>query len=222
MTNKLLAIVAVISVLWGGGEAWLAGSLNLNYNRHIDEVLPVSRRLTALANTDGTTQAQRTGGAIPVVLMADLTLADRLPTDAPQSVLWAPRMLVFPGVGESENRERFFQQLYYLGFDEKKLYKELDRGDWNLYSGLFPYSRLSSVIGGSINPISPDELQIQVRNYMSYADSFNRERAVLPALSYVVLAADNEPDYSNLDRWYQRDAGERIGRFVIYRLKLRD
>jgi len=185
-------------------------------------VLPVARRLTALANTDGTTQAEQTGGAIPVVLMADLAMADRLPTDAPQSVLWAPRMLIFPGVTESENRERFFQQLYYLGFDEKKFYKELDRGDWNFYAGLFPYSRLSPVVTGNTSPIQPEEIRMQLGNYLSYASSFSRERAALPVLSYLVLSVDNEPDYGNLDRWYQRDAGERIGRFVVYRLKLRD
>jgi hypothetical protein len=222
LTNKRLAIVAVTALLWGGGEAWLAASLNLNYNRQVDEVLPVAKVLTALANTDGTTQAQRSGGAIPVVLMADLALADRLPTDAPQSVLWAPRMLVFPAVAESENRERFFQQLYYLGFDEKKFYKELDRRDWNLYAGLFPYSRVSPMVNGNISPISAEEIRMQVRNYLRFAGAFSRESAASPVLSYLVLSAENEPDYSNLDRWYQRDAGVRIGRFVIYRLKLRD
>jgi hypothetical protein len=221
LTNKKLAIVAVIALLWGGGEAWLAASLNLTYNRRVDEVLPVAKGLTALANTDGTTQAQRTGGAIPVVLMADLALADRLPTDAPQSVLWAPRMLVFPGVGESENRERFFQQLYYLGFDEKQFYKELDRGDWNFYAGLFPYYRLSPVVSGSSSPIAPGEIRAQIQNYLSYSRSFNRERAASTALSYLVVDSDKEPDYSNLDRWYERDAGERFGLFVLYRLKLR-
>jgi hypothetical protein len=38
----------------------------------------------------------------------------------------------------------------------------------------------------------------------------------------LVVRADGEPDYANLDRWYQRDAGERIGGFVLYRLKLRE
>jgi hypothetical protein len=221
LTNKQLAIVAVIALLWGGGEAWLAASLNLTYNRRVDEVLPVARGLTALANTDGTTQAQRTGGEIPVVLVADLALADRLPTDAPQSVLWAPRMLIFPGVAESENRERFFQQLYYLGFDQKKFYEELDRGDWNFYAGLFPYYRLSPVVSGSSSLIAPDEIRAQIQNYLSYSRSFNRERAASLALSYLVVDSDKEPDYSNLDRWYERDAGERFGSFVLYRLKLR-
>ena len=218
LTNKRLAILAVVALLWAGGEAWLAASLNLYYNRRVDEALPIAK---ALNQVDGTIEGQRAGGAIPVVLMEDLALADRLPTDAPQALLWAPRMLVFPGVSESENQERFFQQLYYLDVDEKRLYSELDRRDWNFYAGLFPYSRLSSVIGGSTGPISPDEIKVQVNNYLAYASSFSRERAVSPLLSYLVLYADHKPDCSNLDRWYQRDAGERIGDFVVYRLKLR-
>ena len=222
ITKKRLAIVAIIALLWGGGEAWLAASLNLDYNRRVDEVMPVANRLRVLSNTDGTTEAAQNGGEVPSVLMADPALADRLPTDVPQALLWAPRMLVFPGVTESEDRERFFQQLYYLGFDEKELLRELERREWNFYAGMFPYSRLSPVVSGNTTPISPEEVRAKIREYLSYAGSFSRERAASPVLSYLVVFADNQPDYSNLDRWYQRDAGERIGGFILYRLKLRD
>ena len=33
---------------------------------------------------------------------------------------------------------------------------------------------------------------------------------------------EEEPDLSNLDRWYQRDAGEIVGKFKLYRVALRD
>ena len=221
LTNKRLTIIAVIALLWGGCEVWLASSLNLDHNRLVDEVQPVAARLTTLANTDGTSQAYKAGGARPVVLMADLFLADRLPTDVPQAVLWAPRMLVFPGVGENENRERFFQQLYYLGYDDPKFVKESNRGDWNFYAGMFPYYRLSKVINGS-SPISVEEVRAQERSYLAYAQSFDRNRAAAPALSYLVVPVDNEPNYANVDRWYERDAGERFGKFVLYRLTLRE
>lgn len=221
LTNKRLTIIAVIALLWGGCEVWLASSLNLDHNRLVDEVQPVAARLTTLANTDGTSQAYKAGGARPVVLMADLFLADRLPTDVPQAVLWAPRMLVFPGVGENENRERFFQQLYYLGYDDPKFVKESNRGDWNFYAGMFPYYRLSKVINGS-SPISVEEVRAQERSYLAYAQSFDRNRAAAPALSYLVVPFDNEPNYANVDRWYERDAGERFGKFVLYRLTLRE
>jgi len=61
LTNKRWPSLGYSPVL-GSTEGWLAASLNLTYNRPRDEVLPVARRLTALANTDGTTQARQTGG----------------------------------------------------------------------------------------------------------------------------------------------------------------
>jgi len=215
LTNKWLAILAIVAVLWAGGEAWLAANLNLYYNRRVDEALPVFQRLNQI---DSATKGERSV-AIPVVLLDDLALADRLPTDAPFGLLWAPRMLVFPGVSESENQERFFKQLYFLDADESSVYRELARRDWNFYAGLFPYSRLGSVIGGNPGPISPEEMKVHVNEYLSYARSFSRERAASPVLSYAILYADH--DCSNLDRWYQRDGGERIGNFVVYRLTLR-
>src|SRR5207302_6495715 len=156
------------------------------------------------------------------VLIADPRLADRLPTDAPPPVLWAPRMLVFPGVSESENRERFWQQLYYLGYDEKKFWAELDHADWNFLTGMFPYNRLSPAVSGSQTPITPEEFRAQLASYLDYVKTFNRDRAAAPLLSYLIVQAEREPDYANLDRWYQRDRGERIGDFILYRVRLRD
>jgi hypothetical protein len=41
-------------------------------------------------------------------------------------------------------------------------------------------------------------------------------------LSYLVLSNDAGVDLTNLDQWYERDNGERIGAFTLYRLKLKD
>ena len=215
LTNRRLALIAGVALLFAFGEVWLAASVNWNYNLAIDEGKPAAERLAQMAPAGASP-------AVPLTLMADFRLADRLPTDAPQAVLWAPRMLVFPGVTEAENRERFFQQLYYLGYDEKKLWAELDRQDWNFLAGLFPYQRLSPVVSGSNVPINPDELSAKVASYLEYSRAFNRDRAASPSLSYLVVPAEKHPDYGNLDRWYQRDAGERVGGFVLYRLKLRE
>ena len=76
-------------------------------------------------------------------------------------------------------------------------------------------------MGGSEAPITPDELRAQLGSYVAYAHSFDRDRAASPRLSYLLVQADSQPDYGNLDRWYDRDAGERIGEFILYRLKLR-
>jgi hypothetical protein len=212
-----LVLVAGAALLLAFGEVWLAASVSFDYNRSVDEALPLAARLVELGRAE-----QVSALAAPVVLMADRGLADRLPTDAPQALLWAPRMLVFPGVTETENRERFFRQLYYLGYDENRFWAELDHADWNFLTGMFPYERLSPVVSGNQTPITPKELRAQVASYLSYSRLFNRDLAVTPLLSYVAVRVDNPPDFANLDRWYQRDAGERVGGFVLYRLKLRE
>jgi hypothetical protein len=215
LTGRHWSLLAMVALLWGGGEVWLATSLGMDHNRLIDESRPVAVHLDHLASA-------RHEDAAGVVLVSELTLADRFPTDAPQPVIWAPRMLVFPGVSETENQERFFQQLYYLGFDEKKFREQLDRKDWNFYAGLFPYDRLSPAVSGSTQAISPNELQAKLSEYLSFARAFSRERALSPTLSFLVVKADEEPDYANLDRWYERSGRAQFGRFILYQLKLRN
>ena len=217
LTKNRLALVAGAALLLAFGEVWLAASVSFDYNRRIDESIPLTNRLAELARAEG-----MSSGSGSMALMADLNLADRLPTDAPQSVLWAPRLLIFPGVSETENHERFFRQLYYLGYTEKKFWAELDHADWNFLTGMFAYERLSPAVSGSEAPITPKELRAQLADYLSYSRSFNRDRAAAPTLSYLIVHADSQPDFANLDRWYQRDAGERVGSFILYRLRLRD
>ncbi|HSE32168.1 MAG TPA: hypothetical protein VLA93_11400 [Pyrinomonadaceae bacterium] len=220
-TNRRFIVIACIAILWAIGEIWLATTLNRPHNDHIDDGRIVARRLAELSSGDGTLQAEKASADFPVVLVSDLELADRLPTDAPQVPLWAPHMLIFPGVTEAENRERFFKQLYYLGFNEKTIYNEIDRSDWTFYAGLFPYYRLSPVTRGNASPITPEEIRTRVKEYTSYSAAFSREQATYPRLQYLVTSADREPSYENIDRWYERDRGEILGKFVLYRLKVR-
>lgn len=212
--NRKLAAIAAIALAWAFAEVWLAASVAFAYNRAIDEGKPVANRLAEISRSGQTDPAA-------TVLVSDLRLADRFPTDAPQAILWSPHLLVFPGVGEVENRERFWRQLYYLGYDEKRFWAELDHPDWYFLTGLFPYNRLSPALSGSQAPITAADLREQLADYLQYAKTFDYDRAASPALSYVITQADKEPDYANLDRWYQRDNGEKIGGFVLYRVKLR-
>ena len=36
------------------------------------------------------------------------------------------------------------------------------------------------------------------------------------------MPTDDERNVSNLDRWYERDRGERVGNYMLYRVSLRD
>ncbi len=43
------------------------------------------------------------------------------------------------------------------------------------------------------------------------ANSLSREEVLKRPITYAVVAMDANFDFANLDRWYERDAGERIG-----------
>jgi hypothetical protein len=212
LTNQRLAVLACFALLFGAGEVWLTASQYLAHNTKIDEARPAMKRLAALAAESGNRGT---------TVISDLVLADRLPTEAPQSVLWAPRMLVFPAVTPKENRERFFQQLYYTGFDQARFQAEVGRGDWNFFAGLFDYERLSPAVSGNTNSITNAEIASLMQDYLAYARAFSHEQAIKPTLSYLVAPISSDFDYRNVDRWYERDTGEPVGDFLVYRLKLK-
>ena len=56
--------------------------------------------------------------------------------------------------------------------------------------------------------------------YEQYCASFTRERAAQTELSYLIMPVADR-DVANLDRWYERDGGERVGNYNLYRLRLR-
>jgi hypothetical protein len=70
-------------------------------------------------------------------------------------------------------------------------------------------------------PITSEEIALQVADYENYYASFTRDRAVKHILSYVVVPSTAGPNLSNLDRWYQRDQGEQVGDYILYRVQLR-
>jgi len=56
----------------------------------------------------------------------------------------------------------------------------------------------------------------------TYADSFSREQVLKRPVTYAVIPADVNFDFTNLDRWYERDAGERMGSYILYHVKVRN
>jgi hypothetical protein len=154
------------------------------------------------------------------VLATNFIHADSLPTTAPQAVLWARHQHIFAGVTLEENRERLFQLFYYVGADEHWM-RQMLSDNIVIQIALFGWGRLSDRLTVNAQPITPTEVEAEVERYRTYIQTFTRERAAHPTLAYVVTHADGEADLTNLDRWYERDAGELVGKFKLYRVKLR-
>lgn len=218
LTNAVLITAALVTFGWGIVEADVTTHVVDDQNLTRDEAIPVGRRLQQLAQ-----EAKAAGGDKPGLVFApNLIQGDDLPTLAPQGVLWARHLHVFSGSTWEENKERFYEQAYYTGLDANWLASELRGGNYIVIIALFGWGRHHDRLTVNSTPLTEAEIAAEAQTYARHIASFDRERAARYRLSYVVVDADGEPDFTNLDRWYERDAGERLGKFVLYRVKLRN
>jgi hypothetical protein len=216
-TSTVLLFVALLTFGWGVVEADITTHVIDEQNVHRDDAVLVGRRLRELARET----SQSGGEKHEVVFAPDLVEGDDLPTLAPQSVLWARHLHIFSGTTWEESKERFYQHAYYAGLGADWLDAELRGGNFVAVIALFGWGRNHDRLTVNAQPLTPQEINEEVKRYSQYIATFNFERASHPTLSYVVTDMDAPFDYSNLDRWYKRDAGEQIGKFMLYRVRLR-
>ena len=134
-------------------------------------------------------------------------------------LLWSPYTYTYGSLTPQEDNERLYQYFYYLGVSEKKLETLLEG---RLYrAALFGLHRVNKTLTQKFMPVTQAEILAQINQYSHYKQTFSQTQAELWPLSHVVVAADAHYDFTNLDRWYDRDGGERIGQAIIYRVRLR-
>lgn len=215
--GRVLIVAALLAFAWGVVEVKVATAILGDYNVLRDEAVPVASRLAELSAASTRERA----GEREIVLSTHVVHADNLPTVAPQAVLWGLHMRVFSGVTLEENRERFYQHLYYSGIGEQPFLQSLSEYNFEYRIGLFGQERINRTLTPDLKPITAEEVRAETDKYLDYVESFDHERAARWPLSYVIAWAQDEPDFTRLDRWYERDRGERIGSFILYRVKLR-
>ncbi len=213
---RLLVCATLLVFSWSVCETLVRTHRLAAHNVARDEARRVALRLADLAHE--ASNSALTGQAPPVIFCADLSLADALPNVAPQPVLWAQHLFVFAGATATENRARLYQQLYYTDVDEQ-MFATFADSDSYLRLALFGWERMNNKPYAP--PVTSTELQLEARRYADYSAAFNAAQARTPLLAYVVVPATDTLRLTNLDRWYTRDAGERIGNFTLYRVALR-
>ena len=219
--DRVVLRAIIIALWWGIIEVVAPTNVISRESQFIDRVAAVGQRLRHLSNSEGIIP-DRDSESDPrrIVLAMDFEVSVILPTFAPQAVLWAPNF-DFLNLEPGEGRERFYKYLYYSGFDENELAKELGRSLSTLAAAAFGHERVIPDLAVLARPITAEEIATKSKEYQAYTASFTRARAAQHVLSYVIVHADGRSNLSNLDRWYQRDEGERVGDYVLYRVKLR-
>ncbi len=218
---RIAARLVFVAIWWAAIEVLAPTKVMIKVSHFTDRAAAVCQRLRQLPNADGLIAKTREGSnPRPLVLASDNTLSLMLPTFAPQAVLWAPNF-DFLNLEPGESRERFYEYLYYTGTDGNQLMKDLGQPMNVLATAAFGHERVIPDLAVRPKPITSEEIAREVADYEAYAGSFSRERASRHTLSYVIVAVDGGPDLSNVDRWYQRDQGEQVGNYTLYRVQLR-
>jgi len=195
-----------------------------------DKSVPVLMRLQELSRKDGTFANSRTKDqASTLVFSPSVALVTLLPTWTSQGTLLDVTGADCRGETREERKEIFYMHLYYCKVQSNALRKALnDAPDEsadelsNVRPVIFGHERVFPYLSPQSAPIQQDEIELEVQAYEAYIDSFSREEALKRPITYAVIPIKGNFDFTNLDRWYERDAGERVGDYTLYRLKLRD
>ena len=226
---RLLVWIAALAFSWGVVEVGLPSRLNFVPAAVIDDkIVPVLLRLKQLSKEDGTEDGLRERGvASALVFSPQLKVTVLQPTWTSQGTLIDMGGLDFGSVSREERKQFFYMHLYYSQANIEKLRQALngapDDPGMNYYARavIFGHDRIIPALSGDFKPIQQNEIEDEIHKYEVYANSFSGEQALKRPLTYAVIPADSGFDFSNLDRWYLRDNGERVGEYILYRVKLR-
>jgi hypothetical protein len=215
MARLAIGALAVLAVVWGFVECHYTVRVLDEVNVMRDQALPVGRRLAELARSDPDPLKSE-------VLYLGLAEGDDLPTLAPQPVLWARHQHVFAGVTTEENKERYYQYLYYTGTEPGQLAEGMKHGgDFVSMIALFGWGRHTDRLNADYKPLTFGEIDEEAARYNAYITSFDARRPDVQKLSYLVARDDQTGHLENIDKWYAREAGEVYGEYVLYKLTLR-
>ena len=215
LKGRTAARLIVIGIWWAAIEVLLNTNVILRQSQFTDRAAAVCQRLSDLPLPAESSMAGL--DPRPLVFAADDELAIVLPTFAPQALLWSPNFDLL-NLQPGESKDRFYKYLYYKGIDGNE-YEMALIDPSNIFSKVAfgPGLNVPDVLP---KPITKQQISTKVAEYDEFCLSFTREKASTHMLSYIIEPAV-DADFTNVDRWYQRDQGETIGPYVLFRVRLR-
>lgn len=212
-----LSILAIAAVFWGYIEAKETTKIWDEINIRRDEAMPVNLRLRELGGENIEAAKQQT------TLNLEPLQADSQPTVAPQAVLWARHQHVFAGLKDwDENKLRYYALLYYSDLDANHLRNALTNcRNIEACMALFGWDRFNARLSANARPLTLPEIDEEVMRFKQFTDDFSIRDAQNPELDYVIIYDEDDNKLENLDRWYERDAGETLGKYKLFRVKLK-
>ncbi len=228
--NKILLLLGLAALYIGYSDGQFSVKKSRGENIWRDELLPVAQKIKTISQSSENYGKKQTATVLsfdfyPYTLMNSiysLNCSDDLPALSSQAVLWSPRQKVFSDLTPEESTERLFKFIYYQNFDKKWLENELQKGRTALVEGFFGWDTKTAVLTDEAKPVTNEKIDEIVALYEKFQQNFNYENAKIPTLSFVIIHQATQADLSAVDKWYERDAGESVGKYILYRVKLRN
>jgi hypothetical protein len=230
LSTRFLLWVSVTSFCIGLLAVGLPGRLvSVPAAIESDKGVPVLRRLSQLSLEDGTLFDLRNNGtASTLVFSPSVPLMALLPTWTVQGTLIDVGGLDFGSTTFEQRKLFLYMHLYYSNVNPEVLRDALRETTSrqpkelaSFRSMIFGHERTIPALNPEFRAVRTDEVEAEVQKYQAFVSAFSHEEALKRPITYAVIPADGTFDFSNLDRWYERDAGERWGDYVLYRLKLK-
>ena len=200
-----LVYLGIAAFAWGLFESY--GSTTRNFTPAVIRDASVPAILAAAHDTEK-----------PVILATNFITADFIPSVGTARPLWNPHTSSAGGVGIEENKRLFHLYLYFSGYSEKDLDAALTEGSFEVTSAVFGAERALPLLGGDSRPITSEEIRAEIASFAQLTRSIVSQNAYSPVVDHIIVPAEAEPDFTNLDRWYTRGEGQTFGLFRIYRL----
>jgi hypothetical protein len=210
--RKALVYVGLAAFGWGLVETSFSTARAGGVAKIRDESMPAISYIQE--------QEKSSSGSV-TVHATNFVTADFVPTVATVRTLWNPHSSSAGDIDVTENRRLFYLYLYYSGFNGSDLSEALRANSFEVTAAIFGSERALPSLGKGSRPITQQEIVAEVAKYGEFSQRFDQQTAQSPTLSYIIVPAESEPDFSNLDRWYSRDAGQVFGLFKVYKLQPR-
>lgn len=214
-----LALTAAVALGWGLFEVSNAAQRGTQKTMRRDDMFAVAKHLSTIANENGYPQAE-----LPTVftLSVDdaLEVSQVIPTASSMAVLWSLHTDAF--ITPAESKVRFYHHLYYSGLTPKMLDARMRKNEFWVNVPLFGSERVVRGLVPEFHPVTLADIEEERRRYENFYNNFTRKQALEPTLNFVVIPDGlSLPNFANLDRWYERDSGQKVGAFTIHRVRLR-
>jgi hypothetical protein len=228
ISTRVVIWTAALSISWGVFAVALPSRLVfVPAASALDQIIPVLKRLNELSIQDGKLAALRKTDQATLVFSPELAVTVLLPTWAAQGTLLDIGGIECGTITHEQRKEFFYMHLYYSNVKPEVLREALSGSpifpSMERYAPIvvFGSERVSPVLSFNFTPIRRDEIEREVHVYETYVNSFSRTDVLKRPIAYAVIPVEGNFDFTNIDRWYERNAGERVGDYVLYRLKLR-